>query len=385
MSHYDSLQKLCRICGLCVKKRYNYCNPKPCLLLVNVIFEVFDIEIPNDVHDKHPKMVCPMCIREMKRCFQKKRPLKISKLREKHEHVKSVWCEFDETKSVSECTACQRYAIVSRGCVVHKSLLKSVIELADKPRKTKSTIEDSPHDSGTLFNNVKTEDDLKPDVKMLFKMEDLSDAESSPAVEDINSKQNLKSGALISTDHDFSIKNQICEIKQENDQSMTNDLSSHPSEDFHSMLQRENDNFEIETCLKEEKPFFFRDVLDRIKHEGDFTPENISSVQISQDNSCEKRGQVYEKSFSTQEKSTKLTRKWKRSSHTDLHFGRRLFSCKVCNIRFSKKSHLAKHDCTNEGSRLLSCNICSKSFSQISKLKNHQLVHAIMSLEHPSH
>ena len=144
-------------------------------------------------------------------------------------------------------------------------------------------------------------------------------------------------------------------------------------------------NFDIETCLKEKKPFFFKDVLDRIKHEGDFTPENICSVQISQDNSCEKRGQVYEKSFSTQEKSTKLTRKWKRSSHADLYFGRRPFSCKVCNIRFSKKSHLAKHDCTNEGSRLLSCNVCSKSFSQISKLKNHQLVHAIMSLEHPSH
>ena len=59
-----------------------------------------------------------------------------------------------------------------------------------------------------------------------------------------------------------------------------------------------------------------------------------------------------------------------------VHTGMKLYSCDVCEKRFTRATSLERHKTIHTGDRLHTCGICGKDYARADVLVNHMLNHA---------
>ena len=61
--------------------------------------------------------------------------------------------------------------------------------------------------------------------------------------------------------------------------------------------------------------------------------------------------------------------------HERIHTGKKLYSCKFCDKKFTQSNTLKAHGTIHTGEKPYSCKFCDKKFIHPSTLKKHEIIY----------
>ena len=117
--HVDSLDQLCRLCGMKnatkVNKKHRV-GPKLCKDLSVDILLVFGVNVGNDRPHCHPKHICKTCELTIKNIKRTNSVFSLQKAQATADECSNLWKQYDNATEFSNCVVCNRVRVLQDGC-----------------------------------------------------------------------------------------------------------------------------------------------------------------------------------------------------------------------------------------------------------------------------
>ena len=113
--------ELCRICGgLCITKKVSkkQRKPKSCVSDKTDILLIFGVDISDDVAQQHSTSMCFKCVSTMRNARKRKSATTLKSARHRVIQTQQIWCGYDSSKSLQDCSLCRHRNLLSQGCIL---------------------------------------------------------------------------------------------------------------------------------------------------------------------------------------------------------------------------------------------------------------------------
>lgn len=118
-NHKTCLNELCRLCGKLVisaKQKKHYPRIRSCNELSLELMMILGLDIKKDNENKHSKFICVKCFTSIKTIKRRQSATSLQNAKNLFERASVIWCDFEEGKTVGDCTSCTHRANVMSGC-----------------------------------------------------------------------------------------------------------------------------------------------------------------------------------------------------------------------------------------------------------------------------
>ena len=201
--HKYRLKSLCRVCAKrSSNSSHKYSKEIPCGSYEDEILKYYKIDITTDCELKHSSVMCKSCQLRLTRCMKGK-PLPDG-FQSELDFSKTIWNDFDENQSSSECSVCSHFEILSTG---------------GRPRGGKGNARKRLHAS--FDKNNENENIQSPSTSLIVPDSSLGVNENSPDKNNENENVQSPSTSFIVQDSSLGVNENVLGINDVLDSSVS--------------------------------------------------------------------------------------------------------------------------------------------------------------------